>query len=301
MSSLGRKNNTKVDYARVLTTVSIEDFLEIDTITQEDDNNDYQDNLADNRDNLLHPPEKKTEVLVSHREIVIPQRQIVEKLCDRPPECLRARPNIEYIRTFKIDCLPRQDVYNSTDVDEAFLKEVNAKLAASNTRISKTISLDNFENFVRDLELATERFEPVPLESAIAICKEKKYDSIMLENCEELYNYWRRQRKELKRPLLRRFWKVILADDNNPRAAFRPREKEKMRLRRSNKNLDANTVRKLKNLYDEMDMIRTEVKAIGLRERMKLRVTEMKYLRKALTTLIRDSNPFSLRLPYGEE
>jgi hypothetical protein len=47
----------------------------------------------------------------------------------------------------------------------------------------------------------------------------------------EVYNHWKRMRELIKRPLLRLFWRTAV-DDNNPHAAFRPRDREKMKLRR---------------------------------------------------------------------
>lgn len=53
---------------------------------------------------------------------------------------------------------------------------------------------------------------------------------------ETLYNYWKNRREELKFPLLRQLWKPN-ADEYNHMLAFRPREREKRSLRRTNRIL----------------------------------------------------------------
>ena len=54
----------------------------------------------------------------------------------------------------------------------------------------------------------------------------------------------------IKRPLLRTLWRANI-DDANPHAAFRPRDKEKMKLRRNHKPNDEESYNKFKNLRDE--------------------------------------------------
>ena len=53
-----------------------------------------------------------------------------------------------------------------------------------------------------------------------------------LHKPEEIYKYWKSQRDHLKRPLIRKLQKAS-PDEINPHIAFRPREKEKMKLRRT--------------------------------------------------------------------
>ena len=52
----------------------------------------------------------------------------------------------------------------------------------------------------------------------------------------DVYGYWVQKRSKLKRPLLRRFWPVTASDDTNPHLVFRPREKEKYKLRKKRQN-----------------------------------------------------------------
>jgi hypothetical protein len=61
------------------------------------------------------------------------------------------------------------------------------------------------------------------------------------------YQYWISKRSKLKRPLLRRFWPVTSTEDSNPHLVFRPREKEKYKLRKKRQN-DMDAYRKLQQL-----------------------------------------------------
>ena len=49
---------------------------------------------------------------------------------------------------------------------------------------------------------------------------------------ELVYNYWIQKRSKLKKPLLRIFWPLTAPDDSSPHLVFRPREKERYKLRK---------------------------------------------------------------------
>ncbi|CAB9512073.1 of polycomb homolog 2 [Seminavis robusta] len=73
----------------------------------------------------------------------------------------------------------------------------------------------------------------------------------------EVYNYWVNKRSKLKRPLLRRYWPVTSTDDTNPHFVFRPREKEKYKLRKTRRNdmLSFNKMKQLRNDFDGLRMV----------------------------------------------
>jgi len=83
----------------------------------------------------------------------------------------------------------------------------------------------------------------------------------------DVYNYWVQKRSKLKRPLLRRFWPVTSSDDTNPHLVFRPREKEKYKLRKKRQN-DANAYRKMKQLRDDFDNLRAVLDLVRQREQI---------------------------------
>lgn len=82
---------------------------------------------------------------------------------------------------------------------------------------------------------------------------------------QDVYNYWVGKRSKLKRPLLRRFWPVTSSDDTNPHLVFRPREKEKYKLRRKRQN-DSDSYRKLQQLRADFDNLRAILDLVKRRE-----------------------------------
>ncbi|KAI9919579.1 hypothetical protein PsorP6_017780 [Peronosclerospora sorghi] len=63
----------------------------------------------------------------------------------------------------------------------------------------------------------------------------------------DVYAYWATKRQKLRRPLLRRFWPQTPLNDTNPHSVFRPRKKERYKLRKHRKN-DLEDFRKLQQL-----------------------------------------------------
>jgi len=83
----------------------------------------------------------------------------------------------------------------------------------------------------------------------------------------DVYQYWVSKRSKLKRPLLRRFWPVTSTDDTNPHLVFRPREKEKYKLRKKRQN-DMDAYLKLQQLKKDFSQIRLLLGLIQKREEL---------------------------------
>jgi enhancer of polycomb-like protein len=83
----------------------------------------------------------------------------------------------------------------------------------------------------------------------------------------DIYNYWVQKRSKLKRPLLRRFWPVTATDDTNPHLVFRPREKEKYKLRKKRQN-DMDAYRKMKQLRSDFQHVRVLLDLVKRREEL---------------------------------
>ena len=83
----------------------------------------------------------------------------------------------------------------------------------------------------------------------------------------DVYNYWVSKRSKLKRPLLRRFWPVTSSDDTNPHLVFRPREKEKYKLRKKRQN-DMDAYRKMEQLKQDFDQVRYLCHLVKQREEL---------------------------------
>jgi enhancer of polycomb-like protein len=84
---------------------------------------------------------------------------------------------------------------------------------------------------------------------------------------QDVYNYWVQKRSKLKRPLLRHFWPVTSTDDTNPHLVFRPREKEKYKLRKKRQN-DMDAYRKMKQLRNDFDNVRALLELVKRREEL---------------------------------
>jgi enhancer of polycomb-like protein len=83
----------------------------------------------------------------------------------------------------------------------------------------------------------------------------------------DVYSYWVSKRSKLKRPLLRRFWPVTSSDDTNPHLVFRPREKEKYKLRKKRQN-DMDAYRKLQQLKQDFHHVRVILELVKQREEL---------------------------------
>lgn len=84
---------------------------------------------------------------------------------------------------------------------------------------------------------------------------------------QDVYSYWVQKRSKLKRPLLRRFWPVTASDDTNPHLVFRPREKEKYKLRKKRQN-DMDAFRKMKQLRKDFEKLRVLMELVTQREKL---------------------------------
>jgi enhancer of polycomb-like protein len=83
----------------------------------------------------------------------------------------------------------------------------------------------------------------------------------------DVYQYWVSKRGKLKRPLLRRFWPVTSLEDTNPHLVFRPREKEKYKLRKKRQN-DIEAYRKMQQLKQDFSQVRLMLAMVKQREEL---------------------------------
>ncbi|CAI5721398.1 unnamed protein product [Peronospora destructor] len=82
----------------------------------------------------------------------------------------------------------------------------------------------------------------------------------------DVYAYWAAKRQKLRRPLLRRYWPQTPLNDTNPHSVFRPREKERYKLRKHRKN-DLEGFRKLQQLRVDFERVRRILDLVRRRER----------------------------------
>ena len=94
---------------------------------------------------------------------------------------------------------------------------------------------------------------------------------------DKVISYWRQRQKDLRRPLLRKHWKILhlnnhgYGEQDNNKLAFANRTNNKMNLRKSNRMLNGMPlVEKLKELLKENDQALYMVRMVRQREVLKL-------------------------------
>jgi hypothetical protein len=147
---------------------------------------------------------------------------------------------------------------------------------ASNPRVvadkevQKALTLDVLEWLITTLEKATGFGEPVS--HAVAeynLSQKYKWPKpVTAKIAAEVYQHWISKRMRLKKPLLRKFWPQTSANDTNPHNVFRPREKERYKLRKHRKN-DMESFRKLQQLRRDFERLRILLQLVVERERIK--------------------------------
>ena len=89
----------------------------------------------------------------------------------------------------------------------------------------------------------------------------------------DVFSYWNKKRRKLAKPLLRKYWPQTASNDAHPHSVFRPREKERYKLRRNRRN-DMDTYRKLDAVRADLSAARDLLGLIHTRERVKAEIIE---------------------------
>lgn len=84
---------------------------------------------------------------------------------------------------------------------------------------------------------------------------------------QHVYQYWNSKRTKMKKSLLRDYWPVTASNDTNPHNVFRPRDKEKYKLRKHRKN-DIEAYRKVQQLSRDFERISSMVSLVHRREKI---------------------------------
>ena len=106
-----------------------------------------------------------------------------------------------------------------------------------------------------------------------------------------VYKYWMSKRNSLSKPILRRFWPPTSTEDLNPHMVFRPREKERYRLRKNRRN-DSDALLKsqlLKNNFDRVKLILSFVRKREQTKRHLLTIRRELFLQK-LSNVLHSNN-----------
>eukprot|EP00516_Mucochytrium_quahogii_P012250 CAMPEP_0203803654 /NCGR_PEP_ID=MMETSP0100_2-20121128/13011_1 /ASSEMBLY_ACC=CAM_ASM_000210 /TAXON_ID=96639 /ORGANISM=" , Strain NY0313808BC1" /LENGTH=647 /DNA_ID=CAMNT_0050711509 /DNA_START=416 /DNA_END=2355 /DNA_ORIENTATION=+ len=85
---------------------------------------------------------------------------------------------------------------------------------------------------------------------------------------EDVHNWWIQKRQKTRKPLLRRFWPITASNDSSPNLTFRPREKERYRLRKKRQN-DVESYEKLLSLQNDFEMMKCLLELVRRRESLR--------------------------------
>ncbi|KAL3940248.1 MAG: hypothetical protein SGBAC_005183 [Bacillariaceae sp.] len=153
---------------------------------------------------------------------------------------------------------PQQPEQKKTVELPLFMFEIMIDVMEKATAFDTIIRKEYAEKLI--LERFPKLYHMYPVKATTGVIKIK-------DVVQDVFNYWVSKRSKLKRPLLRRFWPVTSSDDTNPHLVFRPREKEKYKLRKKRQN-DMNTYRKMQLLKQDFEHLRELVQLVKKREEL---------------------------------
>jgi hypothetical protein len=207
----------------------------------------------------------------------------------------KRKAQIQYLRTSYKVFVPSPNEYEVTDRDLNFLKDMNHKIAEKSITASFTPEafqkiVETWENEVAK-EVTTRQTQPTSnTHETIALLYEilpyftNFIEGALKDYLQDIYNYWKGLREQYKRPLLRKHWKLISKDENNPNTVFRTREQKKMTTRRSQKYNDLETLEKMKTLKANLDIAMAIIGNVTYREMIKLELMELSLMKFDLST-----------------
>jgi hypothetical protein len=85
----------------------------------------------------------------------------------------------------------------------------------------------------------------------------------------QVYAYWKDKRARIAKPLCRRYWPQIASSDCNPHQVFRTRDKEKYRLRKTQKRNDVEAFRKMQQLRKDFSKAKVLLELVLERETLR--------------------------------
>ncbi|GAX18120.1 hypothetical protein FisN_25Hh101 [Fistulifera solaris] len=274
---------------------SLNVYKRVTIIRHEDDKVTFEDSSGTTKSlsvkdfqHVLSAVQAPTEAKQVKSDIPVPEINEVETYAKDIPATYDIKNSyIRYHHATEKEWKNRID-YVADAEDEQWLNE-NSKLGeAARVKAAETgarpalLSLELLEAIIDALEKATAFDSIVTIQQAETLILEKlpeladifpamtqrgqggiKFKHMM----QEVYNYWVSKRSKLKRPLLRRYWPVTSTDDTNPHLVFRPREKEKYKLRKKRQN-DMEAFQKMSWLRHDFDNLRATLELVQRREEL---------------------------------
>lgn len=163
----------------------------------------------------------------------------------------------------------------------------------------KCLTLDAFETILNILERHTgsSRVPTPELHADRFVAETLKWTPTLTARLlPEVYAYWLKKRELLRKPLCRKFWPQTPAADNNPHLTFRPRDKERYRLRKQQRKNDIETFRKMQQL--EREFSRANMLLELLVDREQLKIADLAAKQEIFLQTIYDLAPPTTDQPY---
>ena len=203
---------------------------------------------------------------------------LVYHVSDYRPPPTTVSFNDHYIRFDPIPESQRQHEveFEAMEEDLSWLHEICRDYPGLDKRL---LTVEVLEKFLDAWEQDTQKGEIIPLERAKFLVVEELNSGGFWKETQgsdiitKLYHYWSDRRKELKHPLVRKFWKSEGASDHMLREVFQPRNHERMKLRGSRKN-DRETFHKvpvtqMMKLKQNLEQVAELLQCVCKREQLK--------------------------------
>eukprot|EP01034_Spumella_vulgaris_P030038 gene30038-37188_t len=158
--------------------------------------------------------------------------------------------------------------------------------------MQKHITCAAFETIINILERYTAfSVHAVPLVHATKLIGEQlstwnTTSPIIAAVLARVYTYWQEKRTKIGKPLCRRYWPQVASSDCNPHQVFRTRDKERYRLRKTQKRNDVEAFRKMQQL--RKDFSRAKVLLELVLERETLREADFEVQREIFAQRLHD-------------
>lgn len=225
------RNRNKYDWSKPFKFVdSRKAFEELDT-------NDESLVIVIPTEEPARPPPPKEDIPVPKIETV-PRASVVKTFARLTPNYIRLPAHLN---------LPLASNYELTEVDHTFLRSHQDRFVHRGRR---ALTPEFLQRAFVELELKAGKDMTLPRGKGwmTGFIEREHRELLEMGNvelfAEVVYNFWKNRREELRFPLLRALWRAN-PDEYNHMLAFRPRERDKRSLRRTNRVMEDEIVEEL--------------------------------------------------------
>ena len=154
------------------------------------------------------------------------------------------------------------------------------KKHSSDKDLQKSFNEDSFETIIDILEANTGHQKSIVGKDIAEqeIQSQLKWSvSTSTKVVSDVYNYWSKKRDKVHKPLNRRYWPMTSSTDSNPAHVFRPRDKERYRLRKAHRKNDLEGFRRMQQLRKEFIKAQELLQLVVEREKLKLAALDVRH------------------------